>query len=47
MEELIIILDEKLEYKAHKIEEAGVYIYVKSTRKNADCPAVRNRAKCI
>ena len=38
MEELVKILEEKLEYKTHKVEESGINIYAKSSVGKADCP---------
>ena len=38
MEELVKMIDEKLEYVRHEIKEDRIKIYVKSRRTEAECP---------
>ena len=38
MDELITSLDENLKYIKHEIIEDTIYLYVVSTRKEANCP---------
>ena len=47
MEELIKLLDEKLEYKSHEIEENDICIYVKSSSKEATCPYCREKSSKV
>ena len=47
MEELIKLLDEKMEYKTHKIEGGYIYIYVKSSSKEASCPYCKEKSSKV
>lgn len=47
MEELIKMLDEKLEYRAHHIEGDKINIYVKSSEAQARCPHCGKESKKV
>jgi len=47
MEELVRMIDEKLEYERHEIKEEKIIIYVKSKRAEIECPFCGEKSRKV
>ena len=47
MKEIVEMIDENLEYERHEIEEAGIKIYVKSKRREVECPFCGEKSRKV